>query len=131
MTGSASLAGLVFLPLLAGTLAAVLPARAGRALVLGSLLGLPLLLLAVILRELRGQSHGQVGRDERAPSCERRADRLTKERALEFELPGQHPQIEKVLHAAVDDTQHDHRLELFGHNGFSRVCRQCRGWKIE
>jgi len=47
MTGSAdSLAGLVFLPLLAGVLAAVLPARAGRALVLGSLLGLPLLLIA-------------------------------------------------------------------------------------
>jgi len=46
MTGSASLAALVFLPLLAGTLAAVLPARAGRALVVGSLLGLPLLLLA-------------------------------------------------------------------------------------
>jgi len=46
MTGPTELAALVFLPLLAGTLAAVLPARAGRLLVLGSLLGLPPLLLA-------------------------------------------------------------------------------------
>lgn len=55
MTGSASLAALVFLPLLAGSLAAVLPSRAGRALVLGSLLGLPLLLVAPTLALMAGE----------------------------------------------------------------------------
>ena len=50
---------------------------------------------------------------------------------MELESAGQDPQVIEILHPAVGDAEHDHGLELLGHDRLPRVGLQHGGREIE
>src|SRR5207248_8377151 len=59
------------------------------------------------------------------------ADGFAEERPGELKRVGQVPEVEEVLHPAVGDAQHDHRLELLRHDRLPGVGAQFRGRELQ
>ena len=65
------------------------------------------------------------------PSCKRLLNRFRQLSTVELEVPGKRPDVEEVLHAAVERAEFDHRFKLFRHDGFAVVGVELRPRLIE
>ncbi len=66
-----------------------------------------------IVDELVAQADRRPMRNGRAPTIERGRHRPRQDRAIEVRMPGQYPQIEEILHPAIEHAQRGQRLQLF------------------
>jgi hypothetical protein len=58
-------------------------------------------------------------------------DRLRQVGSIEIELAREQPEIEEVLHPAVQGSEVDHSFELLGHDGLSRIHAEPRCRELE
>ena len=82
---------------------------------------LPLNLLGLVIHERRIEGRGLDG-NRRISVLERFFDGLGQHLPLEVKRAGQHPDVAKVLHPAVQDTELHHGMELFGDDARMRQC---------
>src|SRR4030067_1355306 len=78
-----------------------------------------------------GHRRGGRRRDLRPPVGEGLSDRIRQDSAVEFELPGKQPDVEKILHAAVQGPELAHRLEFLRDRALPTVTQKAGSGKVE
>ncbi len=78
-----------------------------------------------------GQSHGHLQWNGGAAPFKCRRNRPRQPVFIKFIAPAQDPHVVEIFHSAVDQTQHDHGLKLFGNHRLAGIDAQSRLWQIE